>query len=492
MKSQLIGVVLFEEREDAAFRLNQLNELRLEGFELLQRDSPESLNARLKVLHQSMEGFLEVYLADPRPTLVISCDEAGETMALQTVVAQDDVVRGPISPQHMAIRLRRLLQRDAGVPERDVDSMTGLMNRRAFGQCIKVALSETQPGEHQGLIVIDGDRFKSINDEFGHQVGDQLLVAVAEALKAGASPEDRIARLGGDEFGVLLKRYDASTLLGDATNILRRASAEFQIPNVPVPLTFGGSAGLAVLRQGLTEPQLMQQAESAMYDAKLLGRGQLVHFEFMANNALSSPRAGDADLERFTQVTKHFSDRLAQMVSDMGRRLIEGARREALQDALTGANNRRYFDERLARELGRAQDTGLPLSLMLIDIDNFHDVNVLFGWPSGDAVLRHFTSIASASIRLTDWLARYGGEEFCIVLPDTSPVLALEVAERVRAAIEMGQFRATDSRQVPVTVSIGLTTLTPTTRNAVELVDQASGACIVAKASGKNRVVVAP
>jgi len=462
------------------------------GFRLVAAQTAQTLelNAQVRILHVSAkadaDALRKAYGRDRRLTLMIAEGDEAECLALDIVDVRDEVVRGPIEAPALAARLRRLIRRDADIAKSQLDMITGLINRRAFEKMLREALRDMLAGEARGLVIIDADYFRQVNHQYGHQVGDSLLAAGASALSAGASPEDRIARIGGDEFALLLSRYDTQTLLSDAATLLRRFAAPITLPGVEVPLSLGGSAGLAFLHPHLTETKLIQQAESAMFEAKLAGRGRLLPFEFMTDTRCD---AGDVDLQRFNEATQNFSERLVQMVNDMGRRLVEGARRQALQDALTGAHNRRYFDERLARELAQAQALGRSLSLAFIDIDNFHDINATYGWASGDAVLRGFATVAGKNIRLVDWLARYGGEEFCIVLPDTGPGADAEVAERVRAAVAQHRFLATDERQVPVTISVGVATLTHSTGTALELAVRAGQACLQAKASGKNRVV---
>ncbi|WP_430699133.1 diguanylate cyclase [Rubrivivax gelatinosus] len=451
------------------------------------------LAADLRVLPTSPladEAALRAACAgDRRPTLVLAHDAGCEAIALEVSDLRDEVVRLPQSPEHLAARIDRLVRRDRDSAWLHRDMLTGLLNRRAFGQRLRKVLEEMLPGEVRGLVLLDLDHFKRINEQFGHSVGDQLLRSAAETLAAGSSPDDPIGRLGGDEFVLLLTRYDTQTLLNDARALLRRLSTPLQVPSIGDSVVLTASAGLTLLRPHLTEGEVMRQADAAMYEAKGSGRNRLMCFEASA----SCPSAPDidADLERFNEVTKVFSDRLARIVGDMGRRLVEGARRQALQDALTGAHNRRYFDERLAREVTQAQRNGRPLALALMDIDDFHGVNAGFGWPSGDAVLREFATLATGNVRLVDWLARYGGEEFCVVLPDTGIDAALAVMERIRAAVAGYQFHAIDGRTIPVTVSVGVAALGPEDNTPITLVDRAGRACLRAKAAGKDRVVAA-
>lgn len=450
------------------------------------------LAADLRVLPTSPcwdEAALRAACAgDRRPTLVLAHDAAAEAVALEVCDLRDEIVRAPQSARHLAARLDRLMRRDRDSAWQHRDTLTGLLNRRAFGQRLRKALEEMLPGEVRGLLRLDLDHFKHLNDECGHAVGDQLLRRAAESLAAGSSPDDAIGRLGGDEFVLLLTRYDLQTLVNDARALLRRLSAPIEVPSTGHSLVLTASAGLTVLRPHLSEAEVMRQADAAMYEAKGAGRDRLMCFENSVDG-FNAPDI-DADLERFTEVTKVFSDRLARIVGDMGRRLVEGARRQALQDALTGTHNRRYFDERLAREVTQAQRSGRPLALALLDIDDFHGINAGYGWPSGDIVLREFAALAGGNVRLVDWLARYGGEEFCIVLPDTPVEAALAVMERIRVAVAAATFVATDGRSIGVTVSIGLAMLSAEDGAPVALIDRAGRACLSAKAAGKNRVVL--
>lgn len=124
---------------------------------------------------------------------------------------------------------------------------------------------------------------------------------------------------------------------------------------------------------------------------------------------------------------------LQERLHEMQRKLEE----QSVTDALTGLKNRRFFDERLQEEFRRAQRYGDYLSLIMIDLDHFKQVNDRFGHPAGDSVLRDAAALIRASIRDPDICARYGGEEFAVVLPKTHMSGALAVAERIWR--ELGQ-----------------------------------------------------
>jgi two-component system cell cycle response regulator len=155
----------------------------------------------------------------------------------------------------------------------------------------------------------------------------------------------------------------------------------------------------------------------------------------------------------------------------------------AVTDGLTGLKNHRAFREHLNRQFSVALHRQLALSLILLDVDKFKDLNDTFGHPAGDEVLKQVVQIINENSRESDFVARYGGEEFVIVLPSATIEIAGEVAERLRSAIEQAswQYRA-------VTASFGVATLTPGTPNVQTLIDEADKALYQSKTEGRNRV----
>ena len=253
-----------------------------------------------------------------------------------------------------------------------------------------------------------------------------------------------------------------------------------------IPVT--ASAGLAFVEPHASFADVMNQADVALYEAKSKGRNRLVRYETLHEGSAADDR--DLYIRHFENVTRVMTERMTTLVTTMGRSLVEAARREANQDALTQLHNRRYFDARFAREFETARKHGRSLSLALIDLDRFHDVNAAFGHPTGDHVLRRFADIARHCVRLTDWIARYGGEEFCLVMPDTELEMAANVAERIRRQVEATPIMSLDHRLVALTISIGVARVELQTETPVALVQSASYAVLEAKRRGRNQLVV--
>ncbi len=162
----------------------------------------------------------------------------------------------------------------------------------------------------------------------------------------------------------------------------------------------------------------------------------------------------------------------------------------AITDALTGLFNRRYMESHLGTLIEQAAARGKPLSALILDIDYFKAINDSHGHDAGDDVLRDFALRIKRSIRGIDLACRYGGEEFVIVMPETDMAVAAMVAERLRRRIAAEPFAiAQGTRQIPVTISIGIAGLRGKDDTAAALLKRADQALYRAKRDGRNRVV---
>ena len=161
----------------------------------------------------------------------------------------------------------------------------------------------------------------------------------------------------------------------------------------------------------------------------------------------------------------------------------------ASMDALTGAFNKRYFDETFGKEVQRAQQTGTPLSMVLFDIDHFKKINDSYGHPAGDAVLKNVAGAVLSQLRDGDALFRVGGEEFALVLAATPLEMAAQAAEAVRGLIEalVTDFMGTLIR---TSLSLGVAELGAAELPAA-LYQRADELLYSAKRGGRNRVAAA-
>jgi len=167
--------------------------------------------------------------------------------------------------------------------------------------------------------------------------------------------------------------------------------------------------------------------------------------------------------------------------------LYEKVQELAITDGLTRLLARRRFLERMREELERSLRYGLEISMLMLDIDHFKDYNDRYGHLVGDVVLRETASIIKNSLSGIDLAGRYGGEEFCVILPETNKKGALQVAERIRWAVENHSFAAYDE-VTNVTLSIGVSTFPDDGMLMEELINNADKALYKAKETGRNRI----
>jgi len=151
-------------------------------------------------------------------------------------------------------------------------------------------------------------------------------------------------------------------------------------------------------------------------------------------------------------------------------------------DGLTGAKNRRAFDEQLEMEFRRALRYETPLSLLLLDVDKFKQLNDSLGHQAGDEVLKTVAQTLLQSVRVIDFVARYGGEEFVVLLPNTDAEGAMILSERLRIKVETAPYA-----QRAATASFGIATLTSQTKEGSELTRAADRALYASKENGRNK-----
>jgi diguanylate cyclase (GGDEF)-like protein len=261
--------------------------------------------------------------------------------------------------------------------------------------------------------------------------------------------------------------------------------------------------------------------EKALLDAPLEFGGQVIG----VLGIVQSDRC-----RRFTDEERRLFSQLAVLaaIAIHNADAFSALERLAITDDLTGLYNHRHFYQRLAEEVARAQRYGLPLSLLIIDIDDFKRYNDAFGHRAGDAVLHDIAALLLAQTRVqVDLVARYGGEEFVVVLPSTAaegaatagerlrravagellggaaqatsgeaggqpagPGAAVTLAERIRRSVAGRQF-GPEGAAAPMTVSVGTASLGVHATTADGLVEAADRALYRAKDLGKNRVEVA-
>jgi diguanylate cyclase (GGDEF)-like protein len=347
-----------------------------------------------------------------------------------------------------------------------------------------ISALERRPGST--VMLIDGNNTllagdPSVNKWTGKSVRDSSLVnAIGDRSEGTVRAEglDGVRRIFGF---VQVPSSDARLLVGlNETEALRRVDREILVAYLQV-----GFFGLLVLMIAWFggERLIVDPIRSLARTAMRLGRGDL--------DARADQQAWAKEFEPLATALNDMAQKLADREKEL-RAANRHLEQLASVDSLSGLANRRGFDERIATVWQRAGKLGRSVALLMIDVDHFKLFNDRYGHVEGDVCLRRVGKLLMDFTREADDLpARYGGEEFALLLPGADVERALEVAERLRRAVEALCVTHADSPLGQVTISIGVAAMVPLPgQDAETMVEAADAGLYAAKRRGRNTVVV--
>jgi diguanylate cyclase (GGDEF)-like protein len=343
--------------------------------------------------------------------------------------------------------------------------------------------------------VLGDDEMAGLASEF-NKMSDRLSAQMQE-LRRQQVEVDRSVRRIGEAFASGLDRQALLKVVVETA--LGACGAEYGT------IALSGHDG-AEAEAGKASESIQDLAVSAEVDA--LGENDLVAREHDGTYALASPlrrvseppvsvgvmtvaRRGEPFSPGERDVFLYLVGQVSSSIENIA--LHELVSEQAVTDELTGLSNNRRFRELMSKEAARAERFGHELSLIMLDIDDFKQVNDTYGHLQGDEVLRMVGRVLHLESRGVDEPARYGGEEFAVALPETGLDGALELAERIRVRIEAEPVPRTDGASpIKVTASIGVASMRGAADGADTLIAAADAALYQAKRAGKNRVTGAP
>ena len=241
----------------------------------------------------------------------------------------------------------------------------------------------------------------------------------------------------------------------------------------------------------VTEQTGDYHSKIAEYSKKISGANNLTELSHLLDDIMRDTREVQASAQRShedllnTRKQAHDAEERVRQLEEE----LEQASEKMHEDQLTGALNRRGMDDAMERELTRADRQHTPVSLALLDIDNFKQLNDTLGHQAGDHALVHLTTVIKESLRPTDQVARYGGEEFIIIMSETSLEEAMATVTRLQRELTKKFFLHNNERKL-ITFSAGVA-LRSADESADDLISRADKAMYDAKKAGKNRVVAA-
>jgi diguanylate cyclase (GGDEF)-like protein len=352
--------------------------------------------------------------------------------------------------------------------------------------------------------VIGRDEMAGLADEF-NKMSDRLAEQV-DQLRRQQIEIDRSVRRIGEAFASGLDREASLEVLADTA--LSACEAEYALISVSGREgaeaevgTFTDDMRDAILRAESRAERAGELSEEAANGTYALGAPlRRIGEPERTIGVMTVARRGREFQAAERDVFLYLIGQAAASIENVA--LHELVSEQAVTDDLTGLANKRAFDDQAEKEASRAGRFGHALSLLMLDIDDFKQVNDTYGHLQGDQVLRGIGRILDAESRGVDEPARYGGEEFVVALPETDLPGAVELAERIRARIEATEIpwvddaRAVGARErgqpLHVTASIGVATIPDSADDVEALIAAADSALYAAKGAGKNRVASAP
>jgi diguanylate cyclase (GGDEF)-like protein/PAS domain S-box-containing protein len=193
------------------------------------------------------------------------------------------------------------------------------------------------------------------------------------------------------------------------------------------------------------------------------------------------------DRKHAEEELKLANERLEAQMDEI-QRLQSSLRDQVIRDPLTGLYNRRYLNETLDRELSRAQREGYPVSLVMVDIDSFKNVNDTYGHYAGDLVLVNLAELLTRQTRASDLVCRLGGDEFLLVFPNVTAQIAYERAEQYRLSFQ-GTPTVFNQLEIRATLSLGIAIFPDHGTASQDVLTAADRALYQAKANGRNCVM---
>ncbi len=269
--------------------------------------------------------------------------------------------------------------------------------------------------------------------------------------------------------------YEVITALDGPTAL---ALARLTLPDVILlDVMMPGMDGIEVCRRLKTDP-VLKSIPVVIVSALEREDDVVLGLDAGAQDYITKPFNTRILLARVRSAARAKADH--DMIVELNRQLAE----QATVDSLTGAKNRAYLRDAMTQAMSLSQRRDLPLSLVMLDVDQFKAYNDEFGHPAGDEVLRTVVKLLTQSLRAHDVIARYGGEEFVVLLPATDHDCSRTVAERLRA----GLAEFTWPRR-PITASLGIATTETGNAEPLTLLDRADQALYHAKRAGRDRVI---
>jgi diguanylate cyclase (GGDEF)-like protein len=381
------------------------------------------------------------------------------------------------------------------------DPMTGCLNRRSFNEQFAESFNQAKSDNKQlTCIMVDIDHFKLVNDNYGHGVGDEVIILLAKILLSSTRDEDIVSRYGGEEFCIILPGIDIDEAVSVAERIRLKIKKD-SIDTFESGPHITASLGVSSILDNAKDPaELNDQADQALYVAKESGRNRVI--SWTADSKTSPPKPTDgAKTEEQNQTdnripisdhSKHEEEvnQLQSQIKQLEQTTVfisEQLQHEQNYDRLTGLPNQALFYDRIKQAVERSARQGQLSAILIIDVDLFSQANNNFGMEVAEKMFSSLTDRITSVFRKTDSIAlynlntndltisRFDGDEFGVLLSDLDDrMLITWVVKRIFDS--MNQPISYEDKQINVICKIGISVFPDDASSPEELVSHANTA----------------
>jgi diguanylate cyclase (GGDEF)-like protein/PAS domain S-box-containing protein len=350
------------------------------------------------------------------------------------LVTLDDITKVEEQNVQLKTMVDRLEETQAMVQEQNKelsylatrDALTGCLNRRAFTDGFKLMFDESrEEGTELSCIMIDLDHFKAVNDNFGHAIGDEVIIMLAEVLKANTRREDLVSRYGGEEFCLVLPGMSLEMACNVSERIRLRIKDESnkRYENGP---RVTASIGVASMLDNPKDPGALNIfADEALYCAKENGRNRVVSYTSITDIESSSERPLDPVNPQSPAngpEVESLQNRIAEL-EDIATQFSSELEYTKSYDELTGLPNQALFYDRIHQGIERGSRLDHLSAVLVIDIEMFSQINASLGRSGGDELLKEVAERLNSIVRKSDGIvrlsvSRFAGDEFAVLFTD--------------------------------------------------------------------------